>query len=281
MLCSTRQLLAFPSIVGFAAPAAFYASLLVVFLRTAICPRLFTWFIVSSSVGSFLFSAMCRIISERRLGSRMMFSSRSSYFQFRPLRCSSCTLSFRSKYTCPSMRIAARDALSTPQSARKRHTGTAELDVGAAFELLVLVEIHRDVVHVAERLEELRVSPEESERERTSMRLGRVSCGWRLQTRIVDGWIFGGARSFIADQFFSASLRFTFIGKPLQLHALCFVHIFWPFSMSALAASSCVAISMYPMPFERFEYRSRMSLIDLTWEVDARYEKNTVPACSK
>ena len=48
-------------------------------------------------------------------------------------------------------------------------------------------------------------------------------------------------------------LRFTFIGNPLQLHALCFVHIFWPFSISAFAASSCVAISMYPMPFERFE----------------------------
>ena len=101
---------------------------------------------------------MCRIISERRLGSRMMFSSRSSYFQFRPLRCSSCTLSFRSKYTCPSMRIAAREALSTPQFHRKTRTGPAELDVGTAFELLVLVEIHNDVIHIAERLEELRVS---------------------------------------------------------------------------------------------------------------------------
>ena len=116
------------------------------------------------------------------------------------------------------------------------------------------------------------------------MRLGRVSCGWRLHTRIVDGWIFGGARSFIADQFFSASLRFTFIGKPLQLHALCFVHIFCPFSMSALAASSCVAISMYPMPFERFEYRSRMSLIDLTWRMetfDRKYRSGLLEIVAK
>ena len=111
-----------------------------------------------------------------------------------------------------------------------------------------------------------------------------MSCGWRLQTRIVEGWIFGGARSFIADQFFSASLRFTFIGKPLQLHALCFVHIFCPFSMSALAASSCVAISMYPMPFERFEYRSRMSLIDLTWRIetfDRKYRSGLLEIVTK
>lgn len=114
----------------------------------------------------------------------------------------------------------------------------------------MLVEVHADVVDVAHRLEELRGKPLSAP---TSMMSRRVSCGWRFTTRIVDGWIFGGARSFIADQFFSASLRFTFIGNPLQLHALCFVHIFWPFSISAFAASSCVAISMYPMPFERFE----------------------------
>ena len=145
-------------------------------------------------------------------------------------------------------------------------TGTAELDVGAALELFVLVEIHVHVVHVAHRFEELMMNA--CRDIATSMMSRRVSCGWRLQTRMVDGWIFGGARSFIADQFFSASLRFTFMGKPLQLHALCFVHIFWPFNINAFAASSCVAISMYPMPLDRFEYRSRMSLIDFTLPVN-------------
>ena len=97
---------------------------------------------------------------------------------------------------------------------------------------------------------------------------------------MVEGWILGGAFSFMADQFFSASLRFTFMGKPLQLQALCLVHIFWPLRSSARAQSSCEPISMYPIPLERPELRSRISLIDLTY-TSAVHSSATFPACSK
>lgn len=94
------------------------------------------------------------------------------------------------------------------------------------------------------------------------------NCGGKFKIEILVEGKDLGSRTTASVMFLSPSLRWIRMGKPLQLHVSCCVQSFWPFSISALLASSTVANSMYPMPLERLVFLSRIKRISLIYSVD-------------